>query len=147
MPGFLVGEALRDLRRGGRTAVSAIALIALSLGALGAFGLLSANLGRAVGQWRDRVRIIVYLKREPTDAPALVTRVEGVAGVAGARYVGKAEALAALKRTLGKDAPVVDQLPSNPLPASLEVAPAPEAATSAGARVLLDRLAGLPEAD
>jgi cell division transport system permease protein len=145
--GFLVNETLRDLRRGGRTAVSAIALITLSLGALGAFALLSTNLDRAVSQWRDGVRIIVYLKREPASAAEVVPRVEAMPGVAGARYVGKADALAALKQTLGKDAPVVDQLPSNPLPASIEVTPAPEAATSAGARALLDRLATLPEAD
>jgi cell division transport system permease protein len=145
--GFLAGEALRDLRRGGRTAVSAIVLIALSLGALGAFGLLSSNLGRAVGEWRDRVRIIVYLSREPADASALVRRVQAIPGVSAARYVDRTQALASLKRTLGKDAAVVDQLPANPLPASIEVTPAAPAATSAGARALLDRLARLPEAD
>lgn len=144
---FLLSEALRDLRRGGRTAVSAIVLIALSLGALGAFGLLSGNLERAIDQWRDRVRIVVYLKGEAADPPALVERVREVSGVADARYVGKAEALGALRRTLGKDASVADQLPSNPLPASIEVTPAPEATTREGARSLLERLAVLPEAE
>jgi cell division transport system permease protein len=144
---FLLSEALRDLRRGGRTAVSAIVLIALSLGALGAFGLLSANLERAVDQWRDRVRIVVYLKGEAADPLALVERVREISGVADARYVGKAEALGALRRTLGKDASVADQLPSNPLPASIEVTPAPEATTREGARSLLERLAVLPEAE
>ena len=63
-----MSEALRDLRRAGRVAVSAVVLITLSLVALGAFWLLSSNLGRAVAEWRDRVRIIVYLKREPATA-------------------------------------------------------------------------------
>jgi cell division transport system permease protein len=144
---FLVSEALRDLRRGGRTAVSAIALIALSLATLGAFGLLSENLGRAIDQWRDRVRIVVYLKQEPADPGALVRSVREIPGVADARYVGKAEALGALRRTLGKDASVADQLPSNPLPASIEITPAPDAATPDGTRTLLDRLVVLPEAE
>ena len=39
MPSFLVGEALRDLRRAGSVGVSAILLIALSLAALGGFWL------------------------------------------------------------------------------------------------------------
>ena len=130
MLGFLIGEALRDLRRAGRVAVSAIVLITLSLAALGGFWLLSANLERAVARWRERVRIIVYLKREPApaEAKALVEQVQAVPGVAGVLYIGKAEALASLRQLLGKDASVVAQLPANPLPASLEVTPAAAAA-------------------
>ena len=144
---FLVSEAIRDLRRGGRTAVSAIVLIALSLSALGAFGLLSSNLDRAVARWRDRVRLVVYLKREPSDPAALVQLVQAVPGVAEARYVDKAEALGTLRRALGKEASVVDQLPSNPLPASIEITPASDAATREGARALVDRLAVLPDVE
>lgn len=149
MLGFLVGEALRDLRRAGRVAVSAIVLITLSLAALGGFWLVSSNLDRAVAQWRDRVRIVVYLKREPpaADVAALLERVRAMPGVAGAVFIGKADALRGLRQVLGKDAGVVDQLPANPLPASLEVTPAATAATPDGARDLLSRLAALPEAD
>jgi cell division transport system permease protein len=147
--GFLIGEALRDLRRAGRVAVSAIVLITLSLAALGGFWLLSSNLARAVANWRERVRIIVYLKREPaaTEAPALVERVQGVPGVASVVYLSKADALKSLKEILGKDASVVAQLPANPLPASLEVTPAAAAATPDGARILLRNLQSLPEAE
>jgi cell division transport system permease protein len=147
--GFLVGEALRDLRRAGRVAVSAVVLITLSLAALGGFWLVSSNLGRAVAKWRDRVRIVVYLKREPPggDVAALLERVQVMPGVAGVVFIGKADALRALKQVLGKDAGVVDQLPVNPLPASLEVTPSAAAATPEGARELLARLAVLPEAD
>jgi cell division transport system permease protein len=146
---FLIGEALRDLRRAGRVAVSAIVLITLSLAALGGFWLLSSNLDRAVARWRERVRIIVYLKREPAagEVPALVERVQSVPGVASVLYIGKAEALRSLKEVLGKDASVVSQLPSNPLPASLEITPAAPAATPDGARALLERLSSLPEAE
>ena len=147
MLGFLVGEALRDLRQAGRVAVSAIVLIMLSLTALGGFWVLSSNLGRAIGQWRDRVRIIVYLKQESTARDSLVERVRAMPGVAAVRYVGKAEALAILKGALGKEAAVADRLPSNPLPASLEVTPDAESATPEGARALIARLAALPEAD
>jgi cell division transport system permease protein len=147
--GFLLGEALRDLRRAGRVAVSAILLISLSLAALGAFWLLSSNLGQAVSQFRERVKIIVYLKREPSaaDAGALVERVRRMPGVAAVRYVGKSEALGTLKQVLGKDAAVADSLPQNPLPASLEVTPTAEGATVDGARSLVTRLSALPETD
>ena len=68
MLSFFVSEALRDLRRAGRVGLSAILLITLSLGALGCFWLVSLNLGRAIDQWGDRVRVIVYLKDEPPAA-------------------------------------------------------------------------------
>jgi cell division transport system permease protein len=147
--GFLVGEAFRDLRRAGRVAVSAVVLITLSLGALGGFWLVSSNIGRAVAKWRDQVRIVVYLKREPSagDVAALLERVRAMPGVAGVVFIGKADALRSLKQVLGKDAGVVDQLPANPLPASLEVTPSATAATPDGARDLLMRLAVLPETD
>ena len=149
MFGFLLGEALRDLRRAGRVAVSAILLISLALAALGAFWLLSSNLGHAVTQFRERVKLVVYLKREPAslEANALVERVRRVPGVAAVRYVGKAEALGTLKQVLGKDAAVADSLPQNPLPASLEVIPTAEGATLEGARALVRRLSALPETD
>src|SRR2546428_444121 len=86
MLGFLLGEALRDLRRAGRVALTAVVLITLSLVALGGFWLLSANLGRAVSEWKDRVRVILYLRREPTslEQVVLLERVKAIPNVAGA---------------------------------------------------------------
>ena len=149
MFGFLLGEALRDLRRAGSVAVSAILLISLSLAALGAFWLLSSNLSQAVAQFRERVKIVVYLKREPStpDANALVERVRRMPGVAAVRYIGKTEALGTLKQVLGKDAAIADSLPQNPLPASLEITPTEEGSTLDGARALVTRLSALPETE
>jgi len=126
-----VSEALVDLRRAGRVGVSAVLLITLSLTALGGFWLLSLNLGRAVVQWRDRVRVVVFLKDEPTPSALadLTSRVEGLDGVHRVRYVSKAEALSSLRQSLGAQSGVVDHLPRNPLPASLEVTPAEGATT------------------
>lgn len=149
MFGFLLGEALRDLRRAGSVAVSAILLITLALAALGAFWLLSSNISQAVAQFRERVKIIIYLKREPTtvEASALIGRVRGMPGVAAVRYIGKTEALGTLRQVLGKDAAIADALPQNPLPASLEVTPTEDGATLGGARNLVTRLTALPETE
>ncbi len=149
MVGFLIGEAIRDLKRAGRVAVSAIVLITLSLGAVGAFLLLSGNLGNAVATWRHHLRVIVYLKVEPSTAAAtaLVRRVQELPGVGAARYVSRVEALESLKKVLGKDATAAEGLSANPLPASIEITPSPDGATPEGARRLLERLSALPEAD
>ena len=150
MLGFLIVEALRDLRRAGRVALSAILLITLALAALGGFWTVASNLGAAVTHWRDRVRIIAYLRSEPDPAgvTALLARVRAIDGVAGATYVSRADALAALKRVLGKDAAVVDAIGSNPLSASIEVTPAPSAAaTPEAARAMVERLGALAEVE
>jgi len=68
--GFLCGEALRDLVRAGWIALSSVLLIALSLLTLGGFWVCSTNLGGAVARWREQLRIIVYLKTEPSPAAA-----------------------------------------------------------------------------
>ena len=60
MLAFVVGEAVRDLRRAGRVALSAILLITVALAAVGAFWTVTSNLGAAVTHWRDRVRVIAY---------------------------------------------------------------------------------------
>lgn len=149
MLGFLLGEAFRDLRRAGRLGVSAVFLISLSLAVLGCFWVLSLNLGRAVAQWRERLRVVAYLKEEPPPdgVAALLRRMEAVGGIQRVRYVDKREALATLKQQLGAQASVVDQLPSNPLPASVEVTPAPETATPEGTRALIRRLLEFPEVE
>lgn len=146
---LVLGETVRDLRRTGGLGVSAVFLITLSLAALGCFWLSSLNLGRAVFEWRERLRVVVYLKAEPSPdgvAP-LLRRIEALGGVQRLRYVDKREALATLKRELGSQASVVDQLPSNPLPASVEVTPVPEARTPEGTRTLIRRLSELPEVE
>jgi cell division transport system permease protein len=144
---FLVGEALRDLRRAGRVGVSAVLLIALSLSALGGFWIFSLNLGRAADQWRERVRVVGYLKDEPSSSrlDELTRQIEAMPGVLRVRYVSKAEALKALKQSLGGQADVADQLPRNPLPASVEITPDADTATPEGTRALVRRLQILPE--
>jgi cell division transport system permease protein len=146
---FLVGEALRDLVRAGWVAVSSMLLIALSLLSFGGFWLFSTNLGGALARWRQQIRIVVFLREEPApdQVGALVERVRGAGGVAGVRYVSKAEALATLKRELGTQAAVADTLPANPLPASLEVVPDSSASTPDATSALIARLAALPEVD
>src|SRR5262249_40523438 len=111
--------------------------------------ILSTNPGHAVARGRDRVRIIVSLKREPAaaDVPELLARVRALGEVASAVYVGKGEALDSLRHVLGKDASVLENLPSNPLPASIEITLGPAAATPDGTRAIISRLAALPEAD
>jgi cell division transport system permease protein len=149
MLGFLIGEALRNLRGAGRVAVSAVLLITLSVTAFGAFWVLSLNLGGAVKEWRERLRVVVYLREEPPPhaVDELLGKIEAVGGVQRLRYVSKAEAMESLRRELGGQASVVAELPQNPLPPSVEVTPSPEASTPEGTRALMERLSALQEVE
>jgi cell division transport system permease protein len=77
----------------------------------------------------------------------LLQRVQDVGGIVSAVYVSKADALRALRGALGKDAGIVEQLPSNPLPASIEITLAPEAATPEATRDVVTRLSALREVE
>jgi cell division transport system permease protein len=70
-----------------------------------------------------------------------------VGGVGSAVYVGKADALQSLRGALGKDATVLEQLPSNPLPASIAITPTSAETTPDGTRALIARLGKLPEVE
>jgi cell division transport system permease protein len=147
--GLILAEALRDLRRTGRIGLCAVLLLMLSLAALGGFWLVSLNLERAIGQWRERVRLVAYLKEEPAASGRddYLRQIEAVSGVERIRYVSKAEALNSLKEVLGSQAEVTEHVPRNPLPASVEVTPDPGAATPEGMRLLASRLAEVPGVD
>ena len=146
---FLATEAAKNFRQTGWVGVSAVVLIALSMTALGVFGLLSMNMGRAVAQWRERVKIVVYLKDEPAPSAAerLMERFRQIEGVGRVRYVSKYEALSRLRAQLGDQSDLVDHLPTNPLPASVEVGPTSEMTTPEGNRALVEKLAALPEVE
>src|SRR5207247_11341648 len=89
------------------------------------------------------------LRNEPTPPAlaALTRRVEDRGGAQRVRYVGKAEALSALRQPLGAQGGVLDHLPRNPLPASLEVTPAEGATTPEATRAIAAQLAALPESE
>jgi cell division transport system permease protein len=146
---FLIREAARDLRRGGRVGIAAVLLIGISLTVLGGFWLLSVNLGRTLTRWGDRVRVIVYLESEPAPAEVedLLRKIEAAGGVQHVRYISRAEALDSLRRALDTQGDVLEQLPRNPLPAAVEVTLDSATATPEGTRALADRLLALAEVD
>lgn len=146
----VLGATLRALGRGGGAAVASVLVTALAVLVTGATLAGRVALTRAVAAWRADLRVVVVL-REPDPRPGAPDGVVGAAGalpgVAAVRYVAPAEALAELGRLLGSRGGDLDRLPTNPLPARLEVMPRPDLdAAALGALVhALERLAGVDE--
>jgi cell division protein FtsX len=93
------------------------------------------------------VVVLREVAARPEAPDGIVTRARAVPGVAEVRYVGPAVALAELRRLLGPRGEGLDRLPSNPLPARLEITPAPAltAGELEGLVEMLDRLPGVME--
>lgn len=150
MASFVLGAALRDLRRGGAAAVVAILLSGLAALATGGTLLGLEALARLAAQWRADLRVVAILRqplKRPEDPQSAVSLARALPGVGAVRYVSADEALADLRRYLGAGTDGLDRLSANPVPARFEVIP--QASLDArGLRGLLEaigRLAGVEE--
>jgi len=119
----------------------AIALFTAGLARCGA-QLLDALLASLGGE----VEMIVYLPEDATasEAQAMVQRLTQKTG-GTARVVAKGEALERLSRALGDLGTVLNDLPENPLPFSVEVKLPPQKRTPAVLRTLAAEIRALPE--
>jgi cell division protein FtsX len=141
---FVLGAAVRDLRRTGVAGAGAVLLTALTILVVGATLLGREALARLTAAWRAELRIVAVLREEPGAGPdGAVPRAQALPAVAAVRYVSSAEALAGLESYLGLAADGLDRLPLNPVPARLIVTPA-AGADAAAVRALVEGLARLP---
>ena len=127
-------------------------MLVSTLGVLVAGGTLGGDLALALSEaaWRADLRVVAVLRDAGTrpEAPdGIVARARALPGVAEVRYVGPAVALAELRRLLGPRGEGLDRLPSNPLPARLEITPGPALSASEleGLVETVDRLPGVME--
>ncbi|MCA9554562.1 MAG: permease-like cell division protein FtsX [Myxococcales bacterium] len=140
-----VSVSLRSL---GVTAV-AVATIAAALTVLAAFGVVVATLADVAERMGQEVEISAYLKRGTTPGAgfALAEAVQAWPEVSGARYTSSEGALEAFRETLGGDASLLDGLPPDVLPASVEIRIAPEAWTRETVEALAARLEARDEVE
>ena len=126
-------------------------LVALLLGALavlvaGVTWIGLEVLAQRAAAWRSDLRILVILAeapRQPEAPTGVVAAIRALPGVAGGAYVGPDAALERLRRYLETSGAELGRLPANPLPARVEVLPAPNV-TAEGMEQLLARLGQVP---
>lgn len=143
---FLLGETGLTIRQSGWISVVAILLTALSFTTVGLFLWLARMLGSAEAHWRGEMRIVAYLNDE-ANAESLLQTVRGWPEVREARLVTKAEALERLRGYLADRRELLGSLPSNPLPASLELGLAADAVTPEETQALAGRVGRLRGVD
>ncbi len=100
-----------------------ITIIAVAMLMLALYFLAYVNADRIVSGWRSDLKVAVYLDEDLT--PERLKKLQGfcldLKEVLRLNYISKDEALQKFKVTLGDDSGFLDDLPENPLPASLEL--------------------------
>jgi cell division transport system permease protein len=119
---FFFQEALRALRRNGAPSLAAIVTTVVTVVLLGMLIPIFQTAQGKSEEVRDQLNVQYALYDDATRAEinALQQKLEGLPHVAEVNFISKADALATLKSEL-QDKTIVEELNSNPLPASLEV--------------------------
>ncbi len=149
---YFLGRAVENLRaRPWPTAVT-VGTIGLAFTVLAGYLLVFQALARAAEAWAGRLEVSAYLEDALGEAGGrdLARQVAAWPGVTRATYVSKAEALTRFRAALAGQTALLEALPGNPLPASIEVALATDRRTAGGIRdvaAALRRLAGVSDVE
>ena len=133
------------MSRGYKTGAIAVATIAAALFVLGGFLVVTSNMERLFARWQEAAEFSVYLHDDftPAQRAAIENTLRDSHLVRALEVVSKDEALQRFKRNFGELAGTAQDLPENPLPASIEVRLLPDA-NPADVEALAGRASKLP---
>lgn len=116
-------RAVRNVSANPYLHVASAGTMAFSVLIIGAFMMLYVNITHLIRSWQLNMRIVAYVKDGVPEASSerLGQGIAGLYGVAQARFVSKAEAMARLRSQLKHRRSLLDGLRENPLPASFEI--------------------------
>ncbi len=119
---FFLQEALRALRRNGAPSLAAIVTTVVTVVLLGVLIPIFQTAQGKSEEVRDQLNVQYALYDDATQAEidALQRKLEAIPHVSEVTFISKSEALATLRGEL-KDKSIVEELHSNPLPASFEI--------------------------
>ncbi len=139
-------EALLGFSRAKTMSFFAIVSTGFSLLALGMFALALLNLNTLIRYFESKVEIVVYI-RDNADTGRVGMAVEDlgrIEGVDRVNFVSKEEALEHFRRDLGADSDLLQDLESNPVPASLNITMKPGYRDTLHVQAVAARAAELP---
>ncbi|MGZ5307931.1 MAG: permease-like cell division protein FtsX [Solirubrobacterales bacterium] len=119
---FFIQEGLRAMRRSAAPSVAAVVTIVVTVILLGVLiPILQTTKGKA-DEVRDQLQLKVFLYDDatPDETTNLQQQIQGISHVQSVDYIDKDEALQILQGRL-QDKDIINELNSNPLPASFNV--------------------------
>jgi len=144
--GYTSREAFFAFRRAPLLTALSILTIGFALYTLGAFGLIWTNIDRVLSDIEARVEVVAYLDdaTQPGDTAVLVREASTYPEVDSLSYVSKDDALARARADLPEYNELYQDLETNPLPASVEIALKPGFRGSEHVREVARRVARFP---
>ena len=120
---YIVRNARENIRGHWATHLVTLAAVGFSLLLFAVFLLVLTNLQLVANRWGSELQITAYLDGGVSEdgRQGLEKTIGGWQEVESVSFASPADALEALKKALGEAAHVLDGLPENPIPASLEV--------------------------
>lgn len=123
---FFLKEAFGSLKRNYFMTIAALVTVFLSIVVLGGVLVFVYTTDALLKEVEQKVEITVYLKTDPdpsaSDVEAMQTEIMNWSEVKSSVFVSKEDALERLKEDFKDNPEILDNLTSNPLPASFEIA-------------------------
>jgi cell division transport system permease protein len=123
---FFLKEAFGSLKRNYFMTIAALVTVFLSIVVLGGVLVFVYTTDALLKEVEEKVEITVYLKTDPdpsqADVEAMQTEIMSWPEVKSSVYVSKTDALERLKEDFKDNPEILENLTSNPLPASFEIA-------------------------
>ena len=124
---FYIKKALQDILDNRLLNIVTIVTIALSILIISAFGLFFINADEIINSWKRGIRIMAYLAPEiPASKMApLKEKLETMYGIQSVTFISKDTALEKLKTLMKRQAGLLENLKTNPLPDAFEITLSP----------------------
>ena len=146
---YFVTDAWDEWRHSPGVNLLAVVTLASTLFLAGLVLMVLSNLEHQLQFQRDNIQVQIFLadEVEPASRAAVEREIAGMDGVAAVDYIDKDEANRRYSEWAGQLVDLLDELETNPLPASLEVTldPGPDAETNGEA--IVTALAGRPSVE
>jgi len=147
---YFMRQATQNIRKNWLVHVVGVSTMVISFLIFMAFLLLFHNVDNWIHGWGESFSMSVYLEDDISASARekVLSHIQGIPGVQIERTITKKQAFLDLKRALGREASVLDGLPKNPLPASIELVFQPSAGNKVDPgklRKVLETLPGVQE--
>lgn len=139
---FFLRQAGRAMGRSLGVTTLAVLTMAISLSVLATFALVVGQLRSLAENLGQEVALSAYLDPGAVDGPALAADAAGWPGVARTFVLTSSQAMARFRTSLGQDAVLLDGLPDDIIPPSVEVELVPKPWPVSEVRKLAARLGG-----
>lgn len=121
--GFVLRRVRGSLRQSFWTHLLTSGTVAMTLFVFGGFMLLETNLQKLLKSWGDQIQVTAYLNGGLTaaDAGAIIKRVQALPEVERVRHTSQEQAWRDFQTALGSQSTLLEGLPHDVLPASIEI--------------------------